>query len=255
MTRFRPCIDLHHGKVKQIIGRTLTDDEANLRTNFVSDQPSAYYAKLYREDDLSGGHVIMLGSGNELAAKEALAAYPQGLQIGGGIHPGNAQSFLDAGASHVIVTSWMFSNEGQFSFERLQEMADGVGREQLVVDLSCRRTESGWRVAKDRWQTLTDLEVNQETFDQLSELCSEFLIHAADVEGSCQGIDEQLVAHLGGWASIPITYAGGARYLADLDLVDSLSKGRVDLAIGSALDLFGGSLICYADCVRHNHRG
>jgi len=253
VTRFRPCIDLHRGKVKQIIGRTLTDDEANLRTNFVSDLSPAYYAKLYRDDDLSGGHVIMLGSGNDSAAKEALAAYPQGLQIGGGIHPDNAQSFLDAGASHVIATSWMFSPEGRFHLERLREMADRVGREKLVVDLSCRRTESGWRVAKDRWQTLTDLDVNQETLDRLSKLCSEFLIHAADVEGTCHGIDEQLVTQLGAWASIPVTYAGGARSITDLDLVASLSEGRVDVTIGSALDIFGGSLICYADCVRYNH--
>ncbi|MCH2174644.1 MAG: phosphoribosylformimino-5-aminoimidazole carboxamide ribotide isomerase [Lentisphaeria bacterium] len=251
MTLFRPCIDLHNGQVKQIVGGSLSDDESQLKTNFVSEKDAAYYANLYAADALTGGHVIQLGPGNLEAATAALKAYPDGLQIGGGITNENALSFLDAGASHVIVTSWLFENE-DFSLTRLEQLSDLVGKERLVLDLSCRRTTDGWVVAMNRWQTLTSMSLSPVNLSKLASYCDEFLIHAADVEGKCEGIDEDLVVHLGRYCEIPVTYAGGVKSLSDLALVDKLSEGRVDLTIGSALDIFGGSLIAYTDCVTWN---
>jgi phosphoribosylformimino-5-aminoimidazole carboxamide ribotide isomerase len=252
LTLFRPCIDLHEGKVKQIVGGSLRDDGSGLRTNFESDRPAAEFAGLYRSDGLAGGHVIQLGPGNEEAARAALAAYPGGLQIGGGIGPGNALGWLAAGASHVIVTSHLFEGP-DFRLDRLQAMSRLTGRSRLVVDLSCRRLPgNGWVVATNRWQTLTGYHLTPGNLDEVASYCDELLIHAADVEGQCQGIDEDLVRFLGGWAGCPITYAGGARSPEDLRLVDSLSGGLVDLTIGSALDLFGGRGGSYADCVAWN---
>jgi phosphoribosylformimino-5-aminoimidazole carboxamide ribotide isomerase len=253
MTKFRPCIDLHEGRVKQIVGSTLSDSGAGLKTNFVSDRGAAWFADLYRRDQLPGGHVIMLGPRNEEAAKEALEAYPKGLQIGGGIHPGNAAAFLEMGASHVIVTSFLFE-DGRFSRERLQAMIDAVSRERLVIDLSCRAVAGGWVVAMNRWQTLTDLAVTRETLAELAGCCAEFLIHAVDVEGKCEGIDEALVTFLGEHSTIPATYAGGIHRLEDLHRIDELSRGRIDGTVGSALDLFGGHGVRYADCVAFNQR-
>lgn len=253
MTRFRPCIDLHAGKVKQIVGGTLRDDAAGLRTNFESDRPAEYYAQLYRADGLTGGHVIKLGPGNDAAARAALAAWPGGLQIGGGITADNAEAWLQAGASHVIVTSWLFDEEGHFLDERLAALVERIGREHLVIDLSCRAYGDGWMVAMNRWQTLTELALDETTLSMLGETCAEFLIHAADVEGKCEGIDERLVELLGRASPLPVTYAGGARSIDDLAAVDRLSRGRVDLTIGSALDLFGGIQIRYADCVAWNN--
>lgn len=255
MTLFRPCIDLHCGAVKQIVGSSLRDDGSVPQTNFTSEQPAAFYADLYRRDGLGGGHVIQLGPANGEAAARALAAYPNGLQIGGGIKPDNAAQWLDAGASHVIVTSWLFDRAGRFSATRLAEIVGEVGRERLVVDLSCRAKDGGWVVAMDRWQKETDLCLQAETLEQLSSSCAEFLIHAADVEGKCEGIDAELVAFLGQNSPVPVTYAGGARSLEDLERVDALSGGRVDLTVGSALDIFGGSKIAYRDCVAWNKRG
>ena len=254
MTRFRPCIDLREGKVAQIVGGTLSEDGAGLETNFVSERPASFFAERYREDELQGGHVIMLGPGNEGAAGEALVAYPGGLQVGGGISESNAIEWIEAGASLVIVTSALFDMEGKFLEERLKRLSELVGKERLVVDLSCRSVEEGWTVAMNRWQTLTDLSVEVGTLDRLSAYCAEFLIHAADVEGLCGGIDERLVAFLGQWGEVPVTYAGGARSLEDLERVDTLSGGRVDLTIGSALDLFGGEGVRYEDCVAWNNR-
>ncbi|MEM6910068.1 MAG: phosphoribosylformimino-5-aminoimidazole carboxamide ribotide isomerase [Verrucomicrobiota bacterium] len=254
MTRFRPCIDLHEGKVKQIVGGTLRDGSEAPETNFVSEQAAADFAQRYRADDLRGGHLIQLGPGNHEAAVAALAAWPGGLQLGGGVTRENAGAWLEAGAEKVIVTSWLFSPEGSFLPERLESISQEVGRERLVVDLSCRRVEGGWRVAKDRWQTLTDLPVNGSVLRELASACSEFLVHAADVEGRCQGVEEDLVAQLGEWCEGPVTYAGGARSLEDLRRVEELSGGRVDLTIGSALDLFGGSGARYLDCLAWNRR-
>ncbi|HEX4140006.1 MAG TPA: phosphoribosylformimino-5-aminoimidazole carboxamide ribotide isomerase [Candidatus Methylacidiphilales bacterium] len=247
---FRPCIDLHDGKVKQIVGGTLGD--SGLKTNFVSDRGAAWYADLYRRDDLRGGHVIMLGPGNETAAREALAAFPGGMHVGGGINATNAKAWLDAGASHVIVTSWVF-REGRLDRERLAELVVRIGKERLVLDLSCRKRGSEYVVMMDRWKTYTDLIVDAETLRDLSKSCAEFLVHAVDVEGLCRGIDGALVEKLADWSPIPVTYAGGASSLADLEETTRLGKGRVDLTIGSALDIFGGTGVKYADVVAFNH--
>lgn len=251
MTQFRPCIDLHQGQVKQIVGGSLNDQGAD--TNFVSEYSSRYYAELYRKHQLTGGHVIALGPGNQEAALEALAAWPDGLQFGGGVNADNAASYLDAGASHVIVTSYLFEG-GEFSWERLEAVKAVTGKERLILDLSCRRTESGWNIATDRWQTVTGLAVNEQTLQELSSHCAEFLIHAADVEGLQAGIDEDLVRLLGEACPIPVTYAGGARSLEDLKRVDELSGGKVDLTIGSALDIFGGSGVTLEECIEWNNQ-
>ncbi len=254
MSRFRPCIDLHQGKVKQIVGGSLRDAGAGPVENFVSDKPSEWFAKIFRNDQLTGGHVIKLGPGNEAAARAALAAWPGGLQIGGGITPANASEWLDAGASHVIVTSALFDADGNFLTETLDQLVKFIGAEKLVIDLSCRRTSHGWTVAMNRWQTLTELEVTPATLDRLAPHCAEFLIHAADVEGLCRGIDAELVSLLGSWGKIPVTYAGGAATMDDVFLVDSAGQGRVDVTVGSALDLFGGKSLCYRDLVAWNRR-
>jgi len=248
---FRPCIDIHDGQVKQIVGGSLSDDAAGLRTNFVSDRSPAWYAALYRQDGLTGGHVIKLGPGNDEAARQALAAYPNGLQVGGGITAHNAREWLDAGASHVIVTSWVF-RDGQVDRARLAALVEIVGRRRLVLDLSCRVREGRYIVVTDRWQKCTDLTLSGESLDELSRFCDEFLVHAVDVEGLCGGIDLQLVRHLAAWSPIPVTYAGGASSLEDLKRVKVAGEGRVDLTIGSALDIFGGTGIRYADAVAFN---
>ncbi|RDX55695.1 Phosphoribosylformimino-5-aminoimidazole carboxamide ribotide isomerase [Lentinus brumalis] len=251
---FRPCIDLHNGEVKQIVGGTLNeDDQSQLKTNFVASHPSTYFAELYRKHGLEGGHVIKLGPGNDRAAKDALAAWPGHLQVGGGITAENAQEWIDAGASKVIVTSYLFPS-GKFSLERLQAVSSAVGKDKLVVDVSCRRRDDRWLVAMNKWQTITDMEVCKDSLDMLSEYCSEFLIHAADVEGLCQGIDEELVSKLGQWVAIPTTYAGGAKSISDLASVDRLSEGKVDLTYGSSLDIFGGTLVKFEDLVKYNNQ-
>lgn len=249
MTRFRPCIDLHNGCVKQIVGGTLTDDGADLRTNFVAEHPAEWFADRYKQDGLRGGHVIKLGPGNDAAARAALAAYPGGLQVGGGITPDNAAEWLAAGASHVIVTSVLFDPQGKFRHDVLRELVECVGKEHLVLDLSCRRTRDGWVVAMNRWQTLTELAVTPATLSALTDSCAEFLIHAADVEGRCSGIDRELVSMLGSWRGCPMTYAGGITSLADFDLIDSLSGGSLDATVGSALDLFGGNGVRYNELI------
>lgn len=248
---FRPCIDLHEGKVKQIVGGTLSDDPAAVRTNFVSERSAAWYAQLYKRDGLKGGHIIMLGPGNETAACEALAAYPGGMQIGGGINAENARRWLEAGASHVIVTSWVFYG-GQLDEERLRKLVGVVGKARLVLDLSCRKRDGEYFVVTDRWQRFTNLVLSCQTLQRLEESCDEFLIHAVDVEGLCQGIDTELVEKLADWTTIPTTYAGGAKSLRDLDEVTRIGRGRIHLTIGSALDIFGGTGVKYADAVAFN---
>ena len=254
MTKFRPCIDLHNGRVKQIVGGSLSKDGLGLKTNFESARPASYYAEIYQKDNLQGGHVIKLGAGNDLAARQALAAYPAGLQVGGGINPENAAEWLRAGASHVIVTSYLFALNGAFLPERLDQLVAEVGRERLVIDLSCRAKSDGWVVAMNRWQNQTDLLLDAASIAELSDCCSEFLVHAADVEGKCEGIDERLVEFLGSHCPIPVTYAGGVCSFEDLAKVDRLSEGKVDLTIGSALDLFGGMQVQYSDCVAWNQQ-
>jgi phosphoribosylformimino-5-aminoimidazole carboxamide ribotide isomerase len=250
---FRPCIDLHEGKVKQIVGGTLGAGPGRLQTNFVSDRPAAWYAELYRRDGLKGGHVIMLGPGNDAEARAALRAYPGGLQVGGGVNLGNARSWLGAGASHVIVTSWVFRG-GQVDWERLEQLVEAVGKSRLVLDLSCRRRGEGYFVVTDRWQKFTDLAISRENLEKLSAWCAEFLIHAVDVEGQCRGVDQELVSNLGQWSPIRTTYAGGASSQADLEAVTRLGQGRIDLTIGSALDIFGGTGLRYEDAVAFNQR-
>jgi len=250
---FRPCIDLHEGKVKQVVGGTLGSSSERLQTRFVSDRPAAWYAALYQRDGLTGGHVIMLGPGNETEARAALQTYPGGLQIGGGMNAENASSWLDAGASHVVVTSWVF-REGRLDQERLSKLAAAIGTKQLVLDLSCRRRGADYFVVTDGWQKFTELVINAENLETLAGSCAEFLVHAVDVEGLCRGIDEELVAKLGQWSPIPTTYAGGAKALADLETVTRLGRGRIDLTIGSALDIFGGTGVRYADAVAYNRR-
>jgi phosphoribosylformimino-5-aminoimidazole carboxamide ribotide isomerase len=254
MTHFRPCIDLHQGKVKQIVGGSLRDDGPGPVENFVSGHSSGWFAEHFRKDGLTGGHVIKLGPGNDAAAREALARWPGGLQIGGGIDATNASDWLDAGASHVIVTSALFSAEGKFLEDVLQSIVRKIGKNHLVIDLSCRATSDGWTVAMNRWQTPTEVRVDHATLDRLAPFCDEFLVHAADVEGLCRGIDSGLVAHLGNWGKIPITYAGGAATMADLEQVEVAGQGRVDITVGSALDLFGGNGLIYRELVLWNQR-
>lgn len=254
--RIRPCIDIHNGRVKQIVGSSLRDSkdrqEGTAKENFVADADAAHYASIYRELGLRGGHIILLNSVKEEAYKEdleqawgALQAFPGGMQIGGGITPETAGSFLDAGASHVIVTSYVFRN-GALDKDALLSMTGAVGRERLVLDLSCRRTRDGRYLAvTDRWQKFTDLEIGAECLDMLSEYCDEFLIHAADVEGKRSGIEEDLAAVLGNWqkqSGFPVTYAGGVHSINDLELIGKLSGGAMDVTVGSALSLFGGDL-------------
>ncbi len=246
--RFRPCIDLRNGRVVQIVGSTLQEGQNKAPvTNFETEKSPAEYARMYQRDGLVGGHVIALGPGNETAALSALRAYPGGLQMGGGITPDNAHLYLDAGASHVIVTSYVF-REGRVDKDRLFALIKAVGKNRLVLDLSCRKRGDEYVVVTDRWQTFTHEVVNGATLDKLAQLCDEFLVHGVDVEGKRAGIEELLVDMLGQWSSIPITYAGGARTLSDLDLVKALGRGRVDLTIGSALDIFGGH-VAYRDVV------
>eukprot|EP00274_Cyanoptyche_gloeocystis_P005668 CAMPEP_0196654606 /NCGR_PEP_ID=MMETSP1086-20130531/4333_1 /TAXON_ID=77921 /ORGANISM="Cyanoptyche gloeocystis , Strain SAG4.97" /LENGTH=267 /DNA_ID=CAMNT_0041986463 /DNA_START=194 /DNA_END=997 /DNA_ORIENTATION=- len=250
--RFRPCIDLHKGKVVQIVGSTLKDDEdsgkSTAAVNFETSTDAAHFAKMYREDDLPGGHVIMLGPGNEEAALSALSSYPGGLQIGGGITSANAAKFLDSGASHVVVTSYVF-RDGVIDFARLSELVSAVGKNRLVLDLSCRSREDGaYVVCTDRWQKTTDTLVSGETLENLARHCDQFLVHAVDVEGKRAGVLEDLVVKLSHWSPIAVTYCGGARSISDLERVLELGAGRVDVTIGSALDIFGGNLK-YADVV------
>ena len=254
MTKFRPCIDLHNGQVKQIVGGTLSDDGAGLKENFVADASAAEFAEQYREDSLTGGHVIQLGPGNRDAALDSLAAWPNGLQLGGGVSIENAAEWISAGASQVIVTSWLFDQDGNFRIDRLRELSREIGKERLVVDLSCRRTDKGWTVAMNRWQTLTNVEITKASLDGMAEYCSEYLIHAADVEGLCGGVDLELVSMLGDWAGIPMTYAGGVGSMEDVLAVDTHSSGKVDITVGSALDIFGGSGVNYQDLVAWNQR-
>ena len=248
--RFRPCIDLHDGVVKQIVGTTLSDTaDDGPKTNFQARKPAAWFADLYRRDKLTGGHVIQLGPGNAEAARSALSRWPGGLQVGGGINADNASGWLDAGASHVIVTSWVF-HDGRIDMPRLEKLIQRIGKSHLVLDLSCRRRNDDYLVATDRWQTFTKEAVIYPFMDSLCDYCDEFLIHAVDVEGRCAGIETELVEYLGGWQGLPITYAGGISSQQDIDRIDSLGNGKIDFTVGSALDIFGGNGLRYEDLAR-----
>jgi phosphoribosylformimino-5-aminoimidazole carboxamide ribotide isomerase len=286
--KFRPCIDLREGKVVQIVGGTLqehsnhaasnpreskTADASGVdpmteaiplvndtrgelspiqffqtaKTNFVSELAPAHYAKLYADAKLTGGHVIALGAGNIAAAREALGTWPEGLQYGGGVTAENAADWLDAGASHVIVTSYVF-REGKIDFDRLKHLVQRIGADKLVLDLSCRKREGQHFVVTNRWQRFSTEVVSSELLDKLSRYCVEFLVHGVDVEGLQQGLDEELIILLGKITPLPMTYAGGARFLEDLDRVKELGAGCIDLTIGSALDIFGGQLSFQSVC-------
>lgn len=246
--KFRPCIDIHNGKVKQIVGGSLKDAGNHAKENFVAEQDAAFYAALYREQGLKGGHVILLNSRDSEYYEEtkrqallALSTYPQGLMVGGGINADNAAEFLQAGASHVIVTSYVFQN-GLIDYERLKELKDAVGREHLTLDLSCRKRGDRYYVVTDRWQKFTDEELTPFLMEKLAACCDEFLIHAVDVEGKASGIEEEVVKLLAGMKEIPVTYAGGVSSFEDLRSLKQLGEDRVDVTIGSALDLFGGRM-------------
>ena len=248
--QFRPCIDLHDGKVKQIVGSTLKDDDPkSLQTNFTAEHPSSWFAELYKKDNLTGGHIIKLGPGNEEAATGALATWPGGMQIGGGITAENGKGWLDKGASHVIVTSYVFSG-GQINNERLQKLVQSVGKDHLVLDLSCRKKGDDYYIVTDRWQKFTDVVVSQEVIENFAKLCDEFLVHAADVEGQCKGIETDLVKKLSKWSPIPTTYAGGVKDIADMELIQKLGNNKLHATVGSALDIFGGSSMSYDEVVR-----
>lgn len=259
--QFRPCIDIHNGKVKQIVGSSLKDIGNHAEENFVSEQDAAFYANMYKEDGIRGGHIILLNAvdseyyeATREQALKALHAYPQGLQIGGGITAENALSYIEAGASHVIVTSYVFKN-GKINYENLEKLVQAVGKEHVVLDLSCRylddktilegeiaTRESGYYVVTDRWQKFTSEKVTEELLDKLSQYCDEFLVHAVDVEGKQNGIEISLAKLLGDWGKMPITYAGGVRSFEDLKKLDEVGNHKLNVTIGSALDLFGGNL-------------
>lgn len=246
--RFRPCIDIHNGKVKQIVGGSLLDEGDFALDNYVSEKNGDYYAGLYRDAGLSGGHIILLNPPASEYYEEdvrqaclALGAYPGGLQIGGGMNADNAAFFLEKGASHIIVTSYVF-REGRIDWDHLDQMVKAVGKDHLVLDLSCRRRDEGYYIVTDRWQKFTQVPLNRETLDLLSAYCSEFLIHAVDVEGKARGIEENVASLLGEWEGIPVTYAGGVGSYQDLRKLKTMGKNKVDVTIGSALDLFGGEL-------------
>ncbi|MFV0466074.1 MAG: phosphoribosylformimino-5-aminoimidazole carboxamide ribotide isomerase [Lachnospiraceae bacterium] len=245
---FRPCIDIHNGKVKQIIGSSLTDQKDQAQENFVAEQDAAFYAKLYEGSGVRGGHIVLLnhiGSAFYEAtleqAKKALRAFPKGLQVGGGINLDNAEWFLDQGASHVIVTSYVFSN-GYVDYNNLKRLSERIGSEKLVLDLSCRKKNDEYYVVTDRWQKFTDEKVTPQLLERLKKYADEFLIHAVDVEGKSSGIEKELVSILGNWAELPITYAGGVGSFADLDALWELGRGNLNVTIGSALDIFGGPM-------------
>ncbi len=245
---FRPCIDIHNGRVKQIVGGSLLDMGDYAKENFVADQDAAFFAKLYRDAGIKGGHIILLNAKNseyyeatKLQALNALRAYPGGLQVGGGITPETASEFLEAGASHVIVTSYVF-HDGEIDFSRLEKMVAVAGKEHLVLDLSCKKAEDGYYIVTDRWQKMTKQKVTHELMDRLMEYCDEFLIHAVDVEGKSKGIEKTLTTLIGSWGKIPVTYAGGVHSFEDLDLLKELGRDKLNVTIGSALDLFGGSM-------------
>lgn len=246
--KFRPCIDIHNGKVKQIVGESLKDKGDTADENFVSKRDAAFYAKLYKEHGLRGGHVILLNSnaspyyeGTKSQALKALQAYKNGLQVGGGITDENAGEFLRAGASHVIVTSYVFKN-GELHEKNLDKLLSAVGKQHLVLDLSCRKRGADYYIVTDRWQKFTEMKIDKQLLHYLAGFCDEFLVHAVDVEGKAKGPELSLAGILGAFSEIPVTYAGGIVCLSDIDDLKRVGKGRLDITIGSALDLFGGNL-------------
>lgn len=246
--KFRPCIDIHNGQVKQIVGGTLSDKDNIAEENFVSEYDGGFYGRLYKNAGLMGGHIILLNPVGteyyELDCKQAFSAleeFQDGLQVGGGINADNAKKFLDKGASHVIVTSYVFK-DGQVNFDNLKRMTNAVGKDKLVVDLSCRQRDGKYYIVTDRWQKFTDVELNEKNMDMFQSFCDEFLVHAVDVEGKASGIEEKLADMLGSCCEIPVTYAGGISSFEDLEKLKMLGKEKLDFTVGSALDIFGGHM-------------
>ena len=245
---FRPCIDIHNGKVKQIVGGSLTDQGNHARENFTASKDADYYADLYKKDGLKGGHVILLNpqasdyyEQTKAQAMLALRTYPGGLQVGGGINAQNAEEFLNAGASHVIVTSYIFQ-DGKINWKNMERLKAVLGKEKIVIDLSCRKKEDGYYIVTDRWQKFTDVKLTGAVLDEIADYCDEYLVHGVDVEGKAAGIDEELAELLGRFDKITVTYAGGIASLSDIENFRQKTNGKVDFTIGSALDLFGGVL-------------
>lgn len=246
--KFRPCIDIHNGKVKQIVGGSLKDENNQAKENFVSEVDSTYYANLYKANNIKGGHIILLNSKDseyfettKSEALKALMAYKGGLQIGGGVNCDNALEYIKVGASHVIVTSYVFKN-GKINYDNLNKIFNAVGKEHLVLDLSCRKKDDKYYIVTDRWQKFTDVCIDENIFYELSKYCDEFLVHAVDVEGKASGIEEEVAKILGRLENIKVTYAGGISSFADLDILKELGNGKIDFTIGSALDIFGGKM-------------
>ncbi len=246
--RFRPCIDIHNGHVKQIVGSSLSDNDSRAEDNFISEYDAGYYANMYKHDGLYGGHIILLNpSGSEYydsdikQAKKALEVFRGGMQLGGGVNSDNAADFLDMGASHVIVTSYVF-REGIIDYKRLERLVSAVGREHIVLDLSCKNVNGDYYIVTDRWQKITNEVLNKKLIKALSECCDEFLVHAVDVEGKALGVEKAVVEILGSCEDIKITYAGGIHSIEDIKFIREHGRGKVDFTIGSALDLFGGSI-------------
>lgn len=246
--KFRPCIDIHNGQVKQIVGGSLLDQGDHAVENFAATQEADYFADIYKKDGLTGGHVILLNpASSEYYAKtkeqalKALRAYPEGLQIGGGITAENAAEYIEAGASHVIVTSYVFKN-GEIQWENLEKLCAAVGKEHVVLDLSCRKKDDKYYIVTDRWQTFTNVVLDEAILEKLSGYCDEFLVHGVDVEGKASGIESELIEILSKETKIPVTYAGGISSLEDLEKIREIGKGKIDFTIGSALDLFGGKI-------------
>lgn len=245
---FRPCIDIHNGRVKQIVGGSLKDSGSYAQENFVANQDAAFFAKFYQKDGLRGGHIILLNpqaseyyEATKAQALKALRQYPGGMQVGGGITAENALQFLEAGASHVIVTSYVFK-DGSIHYENLHKLTETVGKDRLVLDLSCRKKDGRYYIVTDRWQKFTQEVVSLDLLDELSGYADEFLIHAVDVEGKVSGIETKLVELLGSWGKIPVTYAGGVGSFDDLEALRKYGQNRLNVTIGSALDLFGGTM-------------
>ncbi len=244
--KFRPCIDIHNGKVKQIVGSSLSDE--SVKENFISDKDSSYYASLYKERNLYGGHVIILNKAGtkeyEASKKEAFKAFkafPMGLQVGGGINDKNAAEFINANASHVIVTGFLFE-DGKLSFDKMKLLKDVLGKEKIVFDLSCKKVGEKYFITTDRWQTVTDSVMNYDMLCKLEDYCDEYLIHAVDVEGKCNGPETDIIAELSKYEGNRVTYAGGIRSFEDIEMIKNSSRGKIDFTIGSSLDIFGGSL-------------
>lgn len=245
--KFRPCIDIHNGHVVQIVGSSLRDENDSAQNNFVSEKDSAYYANLYKEHGLSGGHIIILNGkdseyyeATKAEAVKALQTYNGGMQIGGGITDKNAEEYILAGASHIIVTSYVFS-DGKICYNNLNRLNSAVGREHICLDVSCRMRNGKYYVVTDRWQKFTDVVLDENLIVSLSEYCDELLVHAVDVEGRKAGINATIAGILEK-SPIPVTYAGGISSLDDIAKIRSIGNNKIDFTIGTALNIFGGDL-------------